>query len=128
MGVSRSQDDENHVGKSRQNRRQGFNDVLNALVRRQQAEGEQHVLSFDSKMVLVKARIDKRHIGNSMRNEIDFFIGNVVNFSKEIFPPLAHHHQSVRQSRQLVQHAALAGIRLPQHRMQRRHHRHTQIG
>ena len=63
-----------------------------------------------------------------MWNKIDFFFGNMVNLSKEIFSPVAHHHQSVRQSRQLLQHPTLAGIRLAQHRMQRRHHRHAQIG
>ena len=124
--MSRPQHDENHVGKASQDRRQGLDHVLDALVRRQQTEREQHELSFDPKMVFVKARIDKRHVGNSMRNEIDFFFGNVVNFSKEIFPPLAHHDQSVRQSRQLLQHPTLAGIRLAQHRMQRCHHGHLQ--
>src|SRR5438552_2209358 len=97
-----AQNDEDHVGMPSQDRRQGLDDILNALVGRQQAESQQHVLSFDPKMILVKAGIDKGHVGNSMRDEGDFFFGNVVNFAQEIGAAAAHDHQAVRQSGQLV--------------------------
>src|SRR5437660_6146488 len=100
--MSGAQNDEDYVGMPSQDRRQGLDDIFDALVGRQQAESQQHVLSLDPKMILMKARIDKGHVGNSVRDEIDFLLGNVVNLAQEIGAAAAHDHQAVRQSGQLV--------------------------
>ena len=117
MWVSGPQNDVDHVGMACQDRRQGLDDIFDALVGRQQAECQEHELPFDPKMVLVKARVDKRHIGNSVRNKVDLFLGNVINIAEETGPAMAHDHQAVRQGGQLVQNPALSGIRLAQNRV-----------
>ena len=66
-----AQDDINNVREFRQNLRQSVQHMLNSLVRRKQPEREQHNPSFHAKLVLVIIRIDKRYVGNAMRDEID---------------------------------------------------------
>ena len=63
LRMRRAEHDINHVRMLRENRRQRFDDVLDPFVRREQAEGQQHRLALYAKLILVKVRIDERHVG-----------------------------------------------------------------
>ena len=54
---------------------QGAQDIFDALVRREQAEGEEHVLALDAELVLVKIGIDEGQVGNAVGDDVDFFLG-----------------------------------------------------
>jgi len=66
-----AQDDIHHLGEFRQNVRQGVEHVLDALVRRKQAERQQHHPAFDAELVLEISWIDEAHVGNAVRYEVD---------------------------------------------------------
>ena len=53
--------------------------VFDALVGREQAEGEDDVFALDAELVLVEVGIDERHIGNAVGDDVDFCRGNVVD-------------------------------------------------
>ena len=63
VGMGGAQHDVNHVGKLRQDLRQRLEHVLDSLVRREQAEGEQHHPAFHAELVLVEVRIHERDVG-----------------------------------------------------------------
>jgi len=121
---------EHHVDQVRiapEHLRQGPDDVLDALVRGKQAERQQNGLALQAELVFEKIRVDERHVGNSVRNEIDLFLGNSVNIAGEFHPPPRHHHHPVAQLRDLLEHPPLVFVRLPEHGVEGGHHRHAQL-
>src|ERR1700674_534340 len=74
MRMSCARNDINDILMFRKNLRQSLNDVFDSLVRREQAEGEQNRLSFDSEPVFEKIRIEKRQIWNPMGNHVDLAV------------------------------------------------------
>ena len=81
VGMGGAEDDINNLGKLRQNLRQGIEHVLDALVRRKQAEREQHHPSFHPELVLEISRIDEAYIGNAVRDKIDLGRRRLVNLA-----------------------------------------------
>ena len=80
-------DDIHHVRMLRQNRRQCPNHVLNSLVGRQQAEGEQNRLAFRAKLVFEIVGVHERQIRHAVRNHIDLSRRNRIHFAQQSGPP-----------------------------------------
>ncbi len=55
--MRRPEHDIDHLGMLLENRGQGFNHLLDSLVRGQQAEGQEDGLSLDTELILVKVRV-----------------------------------------------------------------------
>ncbi len=101
--------------------------MLDPLVWREQAEGQQDASSFDAELIFVIIRIDKRDVRNPVRNQIDLGGRRLINFLQHPPTSLRHHHQPRRERDQIVRHAPLFRVRLTQDGVQRRHHRHFQL-
>src|ERR1035438_8066358 len=69
--MGRPRDDIRNIAVLRQNARQGLYDCFNSLIWREQAEGQQYRFVSDSEAVLVKIRINKRQVGNPMRDDVN---------------------------------------------------------
>ena len=111
----------------RQNRRQCPNHVLNPLVRRQQAECEQHELALRAKPVFEIVGIHERKIGHAVRNNIDLSARNRIHFAQEAGRLLAHHNKAIGKLRNLFQHGALIRIGIAQDCVKRCNQRHLQL-
>ena len=59
-----------------------------------------------------------------MRNDVHLRLRHTVDFAQDLRALARHHHQAVAAPHQFLHHLALRGIRVAQHRVQRRHHRH----
>ncbi|MGH7967269.1 MAG: hypothetical protein ACREIC_00935, partial [Limisphaerales bacterium] len=66
-----AQHDVNDVGKLRQDLWQRIEHVFDALVRREQAEGQQHLFARHHELVIEIIRVGERHVGDAMRDEIN---------------------------------------------------------
>ena len=91
----------------RQNRRQRANDVFNALVWRQQAEGEQNGLAFRAKLVFEIVGVHERQIRHAVWNHIDLSARNRIHFAQQFGSQFAHHNQAIGELRDLFEHDAL---------------------
>ena len=90
---------------------QGFDDELDALVRREQAKSEEHgPLDFESGSD--SAVLRWANIRNSVRYEVDLFQRAIVDLDKELHRPLAHHDNTLRELQEFVQHSLLGGVRV----------------
>jgi len=58
--------------------------ILNSLVRREQAEREQHCFPFHTKAVLVEIGIQEWQIGNTMWNHVDFVSRHFEDFLQKL--------------------------------------------
>ena len=106
------------------NFRKRLDDVLDALARPEQSEGEQHLLSLDAKLRLVNARIGERDVRDAVRNQINLRRRHRVDFAQHLRAFVRHYHHAIAESHDFVHHLALRGARVAQHRVQCRHHRH----
>src|ERR1041385_6738145 len=68
----------------RQNLRHGLNYIFDALVRRKQAEGEQHRFSFNAETVLVEIGIEEGKVRNAVWNHVDLAARDLKNFLQEL--------------------------------------------
>ena len=127
VGMRRAQHHIDDIGKFRQNLRQRVEHLLDALVRREQSEGEQHEPSFHAELVLVKIRIDERNIGNAVRDEIDFGRRRLINLPQHPLPVLRHRDEPGRARDQFLHDAPLFGGRVVQDGVERGHNRHPQF-
>ena len=84
VGVSCAGDNVHYVLVPGQNLRQGLNDVFDSLVRRQQAEREQHGFSFHAKTVFVEVGIQKRQVRNAVRYHVDLAARHFKDFLQEL--------------------------------------------
>ena len=107
--------------------RQRVEHVLDALVRREQPERQQHQPALHAELVLVVIRIDERHVGNAVRDEIDLGRRRLVDLLQHLPAPLGHDHQPGRARDQFLHHAPLVGVRLAQDGVQRGDDRHAQL-
>ena len=123
--MRRAEHDVDGVGMSGENRRQRIDDVLDALVWRQQPEGQDDRLPVQAEAVFAAAA--GGNVRNAVRNQIDLIRGNAVHPLEQLGAGLAHHNQPLRQPRQLLEHQALRRIRFGQDRVQRRDDRHAQV-
>ena len=101
--------------------------MFNPLVWRKEPEREQYQPAFHSELVLVIIRIDKRDIGNAMGNEINLCGRGLIDLLQHLSPALRHHYEPGRARDQFLHHTPLLRIGLAQHRVQRRHDRHSQF-
>ena len=67
-----------------------------------QSKTEQYDLAFDAKQVFVKTRVDKRHIGDAVGNEIDLVRHYMIDFFEKFRAALTHHDQSIREGRDIL--------------------------
>ncbi len=118
MRMGRAENDVHDVGMVLDNVGQGFNHHLDALARRQQAEGQQYGAPLESKLVLVKRGINERHVRDAVGYEGDFFRGHAVYGFKYIESLMAHDHQSVAALDEAFHDGGLSGRRVHQHGMQ----------
>ena len=86
--------------------------IFDTLARRNQAEGQRHGFAFHTELVLVKVRIDKGHVRDAVRNEVDFLRWHPIIFAQQTMRPPRHHDHAGGESGDLLQNAALFGIRL----------------
>ena len=93
VGVRGAQHDIDDVGKLRHHIRESIEHMFNPLVRRQQPERQQHLLSAHAELVLVIIRGDEWHVGNAMRDEIDLGRRRLVHLLQDRSSPLRHDHQ-----------------------------------
>ena len=124
--MGRAEDDIYQVWVLGQNVRQRVEHVLDALARREQAEGQQHFFAFHPKFVLMEIGIDKRHVGNPMRDNVDLLRRDIVDLLQELAAMLRHHYKPGRERHQFLDDPAVLGSRLAEDRVQCRHHRHFQ--
>ena len=125
--MSGTQNDIHDVGEHFENLRHGLEDILDAFVWREQAESEQHHLSFHAEQVLEVGRIDKPHIGNPVRDEIDLRQWRVVDILQHPPAPFRHDDHPRRKRDQLLHHSPLARVWRLENGMKRCDHRHPQL-
>ena len=110
-----AQHDVNDVGKFADDVRQRAQRVLDALVRREQAEGEQHLLARHAELVLEIIRVGERHVGNAVRDEINLGGRRLIDLEQKFptafssSPPAASRAGSTRASRGVALRWARAG-------------------
>src|SRR5438270_4478270 len=75
----------------------------------------------------MKTRVDKGHIGNAVRNEVDFFLRHAVNLMQELRAARAHYYQSIGQAGDFFQYSPLVRIRLAQNGVQGCDNGHAQL-
>jgi len=127
VGMGRAEDDVDDVGMLLQDGRQRLDNRLDALVSRQQAEGQQHRLALHAKVVLVEAGIDKGHVGDAVGNEVNLVRRDAIDALQKARAALTHDHHPLRQPRYLLQHPALVGVWLLEYGVERRNDGHAQL-
>jgi hypothetical protein len=125
VGMRGSEHDVDRVGVPLEDRRQRVDHVLDALVGREQPEGEDHVLAADAELVLAAAR--GRHVRNAVRDPVDLPLRYAVDLAQQGGARRAHHHDALGEADQLVHRGALELVRRREDRMERRHDRHAQL-
>jgi hypothetical protein len=88
---------EQHIGHVRMTLhdfRQGVDHVLNAFVRREQAECQNHAASFEPEAVLARRRCWKRW--NPVGDEIDLLSRHAVDLAQQLPTTFAHDDDSFR--------------------------------
>src|SRR5213075_1624540 len=85
---------------------------FDAFPRRNQAEGQYHSPAFNSKMILVKIGIHKRHVRDTVRDDVYFLLRHAIDLTKHPSSALGHDYQAGRQAGNLLENTALVGIRL----------------
>src|ERR1035437_4284416 len=107
VGMSRACDHVDDIFVLRQNVRQRLNHVFDSLIRRQQAEREQHRFSFHAEAVLIEIGIQKRQVGHAMRNHVDLAAGYFEDLLQQLGGQLAHHDKTIRKLSDLFHHDSL---------------------
>ena len=69
--------------------------MLDAFVRRQQAEGEEHGFPFHVELVLEKIGVDERHVDDSVRDEVDFSRSNAIDAFQQMPAAIRHDDEPV---------------------------------
>lgn len=116
--VRRAQDHVDRVRVVPQDVRERVDDVLDALVRRQQAEGEDDRFALDAEQLL--AAWQERQAGDSVGDAIDAPLGHAVNLAQQRRGVITHDDDALGEAHDLVHHAALLGIGLAEDRVQGR--------
>ena len=96
-----AEDDVDDVGKLANDLRQRLERVLDPFVRREQAERESDVLPLDAELFLEAVRIDERHVGNAMRDDVDLRGGHAINIAVETRDLAATSRRRARRVRQV---------------------------
>ena len=97
VGMSGAQDDVNHFGKLGNDLRQCVEHVLDAFIRREQPESEQHHLAFHAELVL-ESRWDRQTPRPECRVRSDrSWPGRVINLLQHLPAALSHYHHARRK-------------------------------
>ena len=71
VGMGGAQHDIDDVGKLGQDFRQRLQHMLDSLVGREQAEGEQHQPAFHAELILVEIGVHERDIGDAVGDDVN---------------------------------------------------------
>ena len=93
--MRRAEYDVDDVRICRHDVRECLDDIFDALVRRQQSEGQQHHFALDAEAVFVEVRINKRHIRDAVRDQVDLVRAHAVNLLQKLSPSLTQRHQPI---------------------------------
>ena len=80
--------------------------------------------SAKSELGLGRVRLDKRNVGNAVRDDLDLVVRHPIDAAQQFAAFLGHHDDLRGRLDDSLQHRALDRGRLGQHGVQRRHHRH----
>ncbi len=117
--VRRPQNDVEEVGEFLEDRRHRLEHVLDPLVRREQPERQGDELPLDPELILVEVRVDERHVGDAVGDQVDLGLRDIVNVTEEAACSLGHDDQAGRHLGDLPEHAVLIGVRVAQHGVER---------
>ena len=122
--MRRAEDDVDRVRIVGEDRRKRVDDVLDALVRREEPEGENQRPPFHAEAAFAAG---ERHVRDPVRDHVDLLLGHTMNVAQKHRAAGGHDHEPVGELRDLVHDAPLVQIRRGQDRVQRRHDRHAQL-
>jgi hypothetical protein len=91
IGMRGAQDHVERVGPRRGDRGHRLDHRLDALARREQAEGEDHFAPLPAEARLEILGIGKRPIGHTVRNHRDLPVIGTVHAAKNLAAPFGHH-------------------------------------
>ena len=122
--MRRAEHDVDGVRMLREDRGHRVDHVLDALVGREEAEGEDDRAALDAELVLATA-IGRD--GNAVRDDVDLRRVHAVHGVEERRAVAAHDDEAVGEADERVHHGALHGIGLREDRVERRDDRHAEI-
>ena len=127
LRMGRAEDDVDEVRDLREDLGDGPEHVLDALVGREQAEGQGDRPPLDAELLLVGVRVDEGRVGDAVGDEVDLGLGHAVDLAEEHARPFGHDDDPRRQLRELDQDPTLVGVRLAQDRVEGRDDRHPEV-
>ncbi len=125
--MGRTEDEIDEVGEFLHHFRQGAEDVLDALVRRKEPEGQEYMLALHGELILVEIGIDERHVDDAVGDEINLLAVNVVDLPEHLRATFAHHHQTGGKTTELLDDALLVGAGMLQNGVERGDDRDAEI-
>ena len=125
--MGRAEDDVDEIRDSREDLGDGPEHVLDALVGREQPEGQGHRPTLDAELFLVGAGRDVGRVGDAVGDEVDLGLGHAVDLAEERPRPVGHDDDPRRQLRELDEDPTLLGVRLAQDRVESRDDRHPEV-
>ena len=125
VGVRRAHHHEDRARMPFEDLRQRVDDVLDPLVRREQAEREQHLSIGEPEPLLAfRCRFGER---DAVGNDVDDVRRYAVEVTERLFAVVAHHDEPLRQRDDLLEAASLLGGGSRENGMERRHDRHAEL-
>ena len=123
--VGRADDEVDQVGTGGDRGRKSADHRLDALVRAEQTECQQHALTGDAEPGLERLLIARGHVGDAVRDDVDIRASHVVPARQEILGDRAHHDDDGRPGHAL--HDDSLRVRgSVEHGVQRDHRGHAQ--
>ena len=126
MWMRRAQDHVDGVGPASQDRGHRIDHDLDALVGRQQAEGQDDRAAGESEPGLGLVRLDEGKIGNAVGDDLDLVGRKPVDRAQHVAALFGHHDDTGRGIDDPLHDCALRRVRLRQDGVERRHDRHRQ--
>jgi hypothetical protein len=96
---------------------QRLESVFDALVWREQTEGEHDVFPVDAELVLVRVWRGEGHIGDAVGYHVDLLLGHAVEVDQKTPPALGHHDEPGRKIAQVEHHLPLVICGFAKHRV-----------
>ena len=97
------------------------------LLRDREAEGQQHLAVVKAEAVFAEGRIEKRNIGNAVRNDRDLVWADTHVAQQNVAPHLGHDDDPRGGIDNAGKDTALFGGGVGQHRVKRRHQRRPEL-
>ena len=126
IGMRCAEHDVDRIRTAFQNRRHGVDHDFDALVGRQQAEGQNDRLAGKSEPGLRRIGRDKGDVRNAVGYHLDLVVRHPIDAAQQLPALVGHHHHLRRGLDDAIHHRALRRRRIGQHGMERRHHRHRE--